>query len=219
MRLGAFSTARTCHLGGSVKEPLARLAVVSDTATRTRQALGQALKDELETTPLNRVTVRRLTQVTGITRQAFYYHFADVYDLAVWTFMQEVTHRVMDAAGYARWAEGLELLMVWMARHKAQTYQAIQALSHEDLERFLHSQLRAMMVVIVAELDQEQDVSLSPQDRAFIIDHYTLCVLGHLMHWLATGMQQDPHVLVPRIERVLRGSVSQSMTRFSAERG
>ena len=55
---------------------------MSDTAARTRLALGQALKDELETTPLNRVTVRRLTQATGITRQAFYYHFADVYDLA-----------------------------------------------------------------------------------------------------------------------------------------
>jgi len=190
---------------------------VSDTAARTRLALGQALKDELETTPLNRVTVRRLTQATGITRQAFYYHFADVYDLAVWTFMQEVTHRVMDAAGYDHWAEGLELLMVWMAQHKAQTYQTIQALSHEDLERFLHSQLRAMMVVIVAELDHDR--GLSPQDRAFIIDHYTLCVLGHLMHWLATGMQQDPHVLVPRIERVLRGCVSQSLTRFNAERG
>ena len=190
---------------------------MSDTAARTRLALGQALKDELETTPLNRVTVRRLTQATGITRQAFYYHFADVYDLAVWTFMQEVTHRVMDAAGYDHWAEGLELLMVWMAQHKAQTYQTIQALSHEDLERFLHSQLRAMMVVIVAELDHDR--GFHPQDRAFIIDHYTLCVLGHLMHWLATGMQQDPHVLVPRIERVLRGCVSQSLTRFNAERG
>ncbi|WP_172193047.1 TetR-like C-terminal domain-containing protein [Actinomyces faecalis] len=192
---------------------------MTTTAERTRLALGQALKDELETTPLNRVTVRRLSEVTGITRQAFYYHFADVYDLAVWTFMQEVTHRVMAAASYARWAEGLELLMVWMAEHKAQAYQTLQALSHEDLERFLHGQLRAMMVVIVSELEQAYPVRLSEQDRAFIIDHYTLSVLGHLLHWLVTGMEQDPHVLVPRIERVLRGSVWQSLTRFSAERG
>lgn len=133
--------------------------------------------------------------------------------------MQEVTDRVMQAAGYTHWAQGLEHLMVWMAEHKAQTYQTLQALSHEDLERFPHSQLRAMMVVIVTELEESQPVSLSREDRAFIIDHYTLSVLGHLLHWLATGMRQDPHVLVPRIERVLHGSVCQSLDRFSEEPG
>lgn len=55
---------------------------MSTNAELTRERLGNALKEELRTTPLTKVTVRRLTEIAGVTRQAFYYHFADVMSLA-----------------------------------------------------------------------------------------------------------------------------------------
>ena len=48
---------------------------MSTNAELTRERLGNALKEELRTTPLTKVTVRRLTEIAGVTRQAFYYHF------------------------------------------------------------------------------------------------------------------------------------------------
>ncbi len=180
---------------------------------KTRTALGEALKAELATTPLNRVTVRRLTDAAGVTRQAFYYHFADVYDLAVWLFKAELTDRIMAHATFAEWSDGFLVLLLWMHQHREQTYQTIEALSHEDLERFLHRQFRHMMEAIVAELDEGLD--LAPEDRGFVIDHFSVVVLGHLLHWLATDMDADPYVLVERIERILRGGVRRSLEEFA----
>lgn len=64
----------------------------------TQQALGHALKQALLETPLNRVTVRQLTEAAGVTRQTFYYHFTDVYDLTVWLFEEEIAHRILSHA-------------------------------------------------------------------------------------------------------------------------
>ena len=75
-------------------------------ASTTRQLLSVALKDQLRSTPLDKVTVSSLTAQAGITRQTFYYHFADVYDLAVWVFEQEVANHIMEHASYSEWAKG-----------------------------------------------------------------------------------------------------------------
>jgi probable dihydroxyacetone kinase regulator len=183
---------------------------------RAKRALAAALKDALRTTPLAKVTVSGLASAVGVTRQTFYLYFSDVYDLAAWVFTTEIADHIMAHASYAEWADGCRRLLVYLKRNRDQTYAVIRSLRHAELERFLHQSLRAMMAVIVGEL--EGDLKLAPDDRDFVIDHYTLAVVGHVMHWLATDMTQDPRVLVGRIEFVLRGSVRESLERFAAQR-
>jgi len=183
---------------------------------KAKLALAAALKEALRTTPLAKVTVSGLTTAVGVNRQTFYHHFTDIYDLAAWVFTSELADHIMAHASYAEWAEGCRQMLVYMKRHRDQTYAVLRSLRHAELERFLHQSLRAMMAVIVGEL--EGDLKLAPDDRDFVIDHYTLAVVGHVMHWLATDMTEDPRVLVERIEFVLHGSVRESLERFAARR-
>ena len=185
-------------------------------APRAKQALAAGLKDALRSTPLSKVTVSGLTAAVGVNRQTFYLYFSDIYDLAAWVFTSEIADHVMAHASYAEWADGCRQLLVYMKRHRDQTYAVIRSLRHAELERFLHQSLRAMMSVIVSEL--EGDLRLAPDDRDFVIDHYTLAVVGHVMHWLATDMTEDPTVLVGRIEFILHGSVRESLERFATRR-
>jgi probable dihydroxyacetone kinase regulator len=185
-------------------------------APRAKRALAAALKDALRSTPLAKVTVSGLTTAVGVTRQTFYLYFSDVYDLAAWVFTTEIADHIMAHATYAEWADGCRQLLIYLKRNRDQTYAVIRSLRHAELERFLHQSLRAMMAVIVGEL--EGDLKLAQDDRDFVIDHYTLAVVGHVMHWLATDMTEDPRVLVGRIEFVLRGSVRESLERFAAQR-
>lgn len=185
-------------------------------APRAKQALAAALKDALRTTPLAKVTVSGLANAAGVNRQTFYLYFSDIYDLAAWVFTSEIADHIMAHASYAEWADGCRQLLIYLKRNRDQAYAVIRSLRHAELERFLHQSLRAMMSVIVSEL--EGDLRLAADDRDFVIDHYTLAVVGHVMHWLATDMTEDPKVLVGRIEFVLRGSVRESLERFAARR-
>lgn len=176
--------------------------------------LGEALKEELQQKPLSKVTVSSLVNRVGVTRQAFYYHFVDIYDLAVWVFEHEVASHIMSHATYADWARGFEQLLSYMRDNKMPVYQVIKSLSHEDLELFFYKEFRAMMEAIVKE--KREGLQLTDSSAHFIADHFALVVLGYTMHWLSTDMRADPAQLVPRIELLMHGQVRSALETFAA---
>ena len=178
-----------------------------------KTALALALRDALTTTPLSKVTVSGLTRAAGVTRQAFYYHFADIRDLTVWVFKREVADQILSHATYDDWSEGLLAMLVWMQSHPEETRSVISSLGMEELQVFLHKQLRAVMEPIVDQLGA--NLTVTEGDRIFITDHFTLAILGHISQWIATGMSADPYILTERIARILDGQVLRALTLFS----
>ncbi|WP_315299330.1 TetR/AcrR family transcriptional regulator C-terminal domain-containing protein [uncultured Actinomyces sp.] len=178
-----------------------------------KTALALALRDALTTTPLSKVTVSGLTRAAGVTRQAFYYHFADIRDLTVWVFKREVADQILSHATYDDWSDGLLAMLVWMQSHPEETRSVISSLGMEELQIFLHKQLRAVMEPIVDQLGA--DLTVTEGDRIFITDHFTLAILGHISQWIATGMSADPYILTERIARILDGQVLRALTLFS----
>lgn len=185
---------------------------------RTQARLATAFKEELATTALDRVTVARLSTRAGISRQTFYYHFADVRDLAIWVFTSEVADHILAHASHERWAEGLLELLEYLRAHRDQTAVVTDSLPLRQLERFLHAQLRTMMEAVVRDvLAASPGLIVREEDRDFVVQHYTLAVLGHVLHWLATGMSTEPSWLVPRLARILEGNVVASLERLAAD--
>lgn len=178
-----------------------------------KTALALALRDALTTTPLSKVTVSGLTRAAGVTRQAFYYHFADIRDLTVWVFKREVADQIISHATYDDWSDGLLAMLVWMQSHPEETRSVISSLGMEELQIFFHKQLRAVMEPIVDQLGA--DLTVTEGDRIFITDHFTLAILGHISQWIATGMSADPYILTERIARILDGQVLRALTLFS----
>lgn len=178
-----------------------------------KTALALALRDALSTTPLSKVTVSGLTRTAGVTRQAFYYHFSDIRDLTVWVFKREVGNQVHTHSSYDEWSDGLLAMLVWMQSHPEETRSVISSLGMEELQLFLHKQLRSVMEPIVDELGA--NLTITEGDRMFVADHFTLCVLGHVSQWLTNGMSADPYILTERIARVLDGQILRSLTMFA----
>ncbi len=190
---------------------------MSTSAESTRERLGDALKEELKTIPITKVTVRRLTEVAGLTRQAFYYHFPDVMSLAAWVFERDIVAHIMAHASYEEWSDGFCDLLVYMSEHREQTYAVVSAMRRSEIEEFFFRAFREMMRSIITEL--EGSTPVDPARRDFIIDHFTLSVVAHLFHWLNQGMRVDPYILTENIEVIMRGSVATALKRYSTARG
>ena len=56
---------------------------------RTKRELDEAMRVLLQEKPLEQIRVKELTEVCGIRRQSFYYHFSDIYELFFWTIRRE----------------------------------------------------------------------------------------------------------------------------------
>lgn len=180
----------------------------------SRDALAAALKTRLRTEALDRVTVTHLTQDCGLTRQAFYYHFHDVPELATWVFETEVAEQVRVSARHDTWADGLVRLMGYLRDNRSSTTAVLDGLGRAGLERFLFWQMRPVTEVVVREGGGGGPAS--PADRAMVVDFYTSAVLAVLLRWVAEGMVRDPYRLVGDVELMLNGSVRETVARLDA---
>ena len=57
--------------------------------TSTKKALESSLKKLMLKKPLDKITIRDVTEDCGISRAAFYYHFQDIYDLIEWSCIED----------------------------------------------------------------------------------------------------------------------------------
>ena len=53
---------------------------------KTKYKLAEAMKSCMKRMPVEKVTVKEIVEECGITRQTFYRHFLDKYDLINWYF-------------------------------------------------------------------------------------------------------------------------------------
>ena len=74
---------------------------------QTKQILEESLKKLMLQKPLDKITIRDLTEDCGISRMAFYYHFKDIYDLVEWSCLEDATHALAGKKTYDTWSEGL----------------------------------------------------------------------------------------------------------------
>ena len=67
---------------------------------QTKQILEESLKKLMLQKPLDKITIRDLTEDCGISRMAFYYHFKDIYDLVEWSCLEDATHALAGKKTY-----------------------------------------------------------------------------------------------------------------------
>ena len=69
----------------------------------TKEGIQKALYELLRTKTLDEITVTELVEQCGISRQAFYYHFSDLYAVVDWT-LQEKLEALNQIPGSQWWA-------------------------------------------------------------------------------------------------------------------
>lgn len=91
---------------------------------RTRRELSAALRALLGQRPLDQIRVRQLTELCGLRRQSFYYHFKDVYDLFAWCVRQERALLQSFLEECLTWRQAL-LALLDRAEEQAAFYRAV----------------------------------------------------------------------------------------------
>lgn len=69
----------------------------------TKRALAHGLKQMVAAQPFEKVNVRDLCGICGVSRKTFYYHFRDKYELAEWIFNTEFISVLNEAEMEDRW--------------------------------------------------------------------------------------------------------------------
>ena len=190
-------------------------AVVMEMTNETKQALGDAMKQILQSKSLSRVTVQELADCAGVSRMTFYYHFQDVYELLQGVFRQDVQQALLGKRSYRTWQEGYGALFCLLRENQTFVLNVYRGAGRDFTETVLRQMTESLFQDIVGELTADKPIP--DTDRQFLIDFYEYAFVGILLRWIAEGMQADPDTLIRKQSLLLEGNISDAIDRFSRQ--
>ena len=178
----------------------------------TKKALAQAITEMLEEHPLDKITIRDLTGACGLTRNTFYYHFHDVYELLSWTFQDQTDTIMRKYTEKEDWQGGLEEALSFLYSHRRMIVHVSRSVSYVDLFRFVDEiMLRHAKGVVALEAENLHKDGLSDEVIGLTADFYTNAIIGAVFSWIRDDMPQPPAELARRFNEIFKGTVEAAL--------
>ncbi len=130
----------------------------------TKKALEASLKKLMMKKPLDKITIRDITDDCGISRMTFYYHFQDIYDLIEWICLEDATAALQGKKTCATWNEGLEQIFEAVLDNKTFILNAYRCISREQMENFLFKMTYGLIRGVVDE--KSAGTALGEEEKA-----------------------------------------------------
>lgn len=181
----------------------------------TKQALEASLKRMMLKKPLDKITIRDITEDCGISRMAFYYHFKDIYDLVEWACVEDASRALQGKRTYDTWHEGLLQIFEAVLENKPFILNAYRCISRDQMENFLFKLTYGLIRGVVDE--KSQGVAISETDKGFIAEFYKYSFVGIMLDWIKQGMHGDYRTIVEKISTTMQGNVSNSIHNFAEQ--
>lgn len=188
---------------------------------QTRHALAQALKTLMAQKPLEKITIHDITELCGIRRQNFYYHFEDVYDLMHWMFEEEAVSLLREHEGTELWQEGMLQLYRYIEANRAVCLCALRSLGRNSLKRFFERDIYAIIHRTVEQIGTEVGAlghGSADEDAEMMTHYYVVAAAGMMESWLVGEIQKTPEEIIAFMDRVISDHMHGAAARLKEQR-
>lgn len=171
----------------------------------TKYMIAQSVKQLLRTSDFEDLSVGGIAQHCGISRNTFYYHFKDKYDVITWIFYTEITPIIGDSNRIDNWGEGLLALCRYMQENREFYIKVLQVQGQnsfsECLMEFYANLVRNLLI------NAKGDRVLDPRQIRIISNFYAFGLTGVVSNWAKSGMKAEPEPVIRMIEDLLSGEI------------
>ena len=180
---------------------------------RTEKAIMHAFLELLNQHPLDKITVKDIVTACGISRNTFYYHYQDIYDLLRATF--DAVAELVLREDVTTWQESLRSCTRFALENRRAVYHVYRSAHREQLERYLYRVTEERMDRLIRHLTAQ--MSISEEDVRYLTLFYKCAVVGILLEWLNADMKGDVDRLISRMGVLLEGNLRLSLERVGGE--
>lgn len=154
----------------------------------TKILLSETIKKLMVKTPLERLTVTDIVKEAGLTRQTFYRHFRDKYDLVNWCFdgLAEQCFYKMGVSLTLR--DGLILKFNFIRNEKNFFMQAFRSTDYNSIEQHDYE----FILKFYTEIIEKQLKKPLPENLRFILELYCHGSITMTVQWAVNGMEKSP---------------------------
>ena len=178
----------------------------------TKYALEASLKKFLLKKPIDKITIRDLTDDCGISRMAFYYHFKDIYDLVEWSCFEDASRALAGKKTYDTWQEGLLQIFYAVRENKPFIMNVYHCVDRAQVEKYLTPLTDELLMGVIEE--KSRGVQVRSEDKEFIARIFSYCFIGMMLDWIRDDMKEQPEIIVDKLALVLKDAVTNAIERM-----
>lgn len=145
--------------------------------------------------PVEKITIKQITDKAGVIRPTFYNHFEDKYNLLEWILITDIVNPAMPLLSAGMIKEALVLIFHNMQKDK-DFYIHISKLEGQNSFRSMVEKGIALVLcsMIVDRMGTKKPINrwLTPEH---ISEYYTQSIIYILMSWIQGGMKIPPEEL------------------------
>ena len=155
----------------------------------TKRKMAQALKKLMAEKPLKRITIQDIVERSHMTRQSFYYHFQDIYEvlelICRYDLVDQITYR--EEESFSHW---MERLMEIVETNKWFYRKMLQDMDWERVAGYLKPAVEAQIRRLVSGMLTEQETRSLSGGRELLIDFLTVSVIQYIFRYISSRKVQ-----------------------------
>lgn len=142
----------------------------------------------------------------------FYYHFKDIYDLVEWSCLEDAKRALDEKMTYETWQQGLLQIFEAVKENKPFILNVYRCVHREQVEKYLQPLVDQLILGVINE--ETGNMTIRDEDKQFIAQIYSYIFIGLMLDWIKDDMREDPQPLVDKLARLIKGSMSEALSRF-----
>ena len=169
----------------------------------TKKALSNALMEVLKDKPFDKIKVQDLTSMCGLTRNTFYYHFKDIYDLLSYTFVYELEELEKKYNDNKNWEGGLEQGLNYIYQHRKAIRNIYESANQDIVIKYvMNISYEHAKAIVSLHANEKLDFNI----QNIIAKFYRDALLGALIDWVSSNMKSSPKALARTYDTLFRGT-------------
>jgi probable dihydroxyacetone kinase regulator len=164
----------------------------------TKRALSAAMKELMAERPMEKITVGDIAECCNMTRQSFYYHFKDKYDLVNWIFYTEFFAVIRSSLRKTGW-EMIEKTCQFFYENRSFYSNALQVRGQNSFSEYFNEVVHPLI------LGHFADIFANDQNQDFYATFFADSIRVAITRWLLEGAKIPPEEFVGLMKTAATG--------------
>ncbi|WP_455598438.1 TetR/AcrR family transcriptional regulator C-terminal domain-containing protein [Cloacibacillus sp.] len=171
----------------------------------TKAALGSCLRELMVQKRLSQITIKDITTKCGVSRNAFYYHFRDKYDLIHWIFYSETLPVINTFSDPDRYLDGFVCLCKYMLENREFYMEVFHYVGQNSLSESLVESYFELMKIHILTVYAQIGYRLGEDELYILARLEAYAYVGIIMEWVKGGMHENYMIYFEKLKKVKTG--------------
>ncbi len=175
----------------------------------TDTLLAESLKELALNNPIEKITVKEITDKGGVIRPTFYNHFQDKYELLEWIIWTDLLEPIRPLIENQMMDEALLLLFMNIEKEKKFYIKAAKLEGQNSFELIARSCVKGILLEIIEKNPKDKIMKFQWLTPERIAEYYAQSICSVALVWIKSGLAVSAKELAEIYDYIMKHSIEE----------